>query len=52
MKKQYMQPIVNVIILETKYSILSGSPIVISSANQDNDVALGREFDYGDDFDE
>jgi len=47
MKKTYIKPVVVTVAINTS-SLICTSPIGLSSVNQDNDVALGRDFDFDD----
>lgn len=46
MKKTYIKPVVEAVAIHT--SSLICASIVLSSESQNNDVALGRDFDFDD----
>ena len=46
MKKTYIKPVLETVAIHTN-SLVCAS-IVMSSLEQDNDVALGREYDFDD----
>lgn len=51
MKKTYIKPVLETVAIHTS-SLICMSSIEMSSLNQDNDVALGREYDFDDDEEE